>query len=216
MAIKNNKTSSHKKQRECFRAPIPEIYDVSILLKKAVEAHNKGDRQQAAKLIKQADQPPVKNWYLSISGKFRDDIHNFIPVENLQETTPAKTKSRMPSASVKKALITRDGYHCRYCNIPVIRSEIRDLIRKNYPDVLQWGKSNKDRHAAFLGLWLTYEHVIPHSLGGDNSLDNMIISCQACNCGKSNYSLEDFGLLDPRNSPVIKSQWNGLENFKGG
>jgi len=35
----------------------------------------------------------------------------------------ARVGHHIPSAELKKALIARDGYHCRFCGIPLIRSE---------------------------------------------------------------------------------------------
>ncbi|TXG75932.1 hypothetical protein E6Q11_05910 [Candidatus Dojkabacteria bacterium] len=33
--------------------------------------------------------------------------------------------------------------------------------------------------------------MIPHARGGDNSLENMILTCSACNFGRMNLLLEE-------------------------
>ena len=64
-------------------------------------------------------------------------------------------------------------------------------------------------------MWAQYDHVTPHSNGGSNDLENLIVTCAACNYGKMGYTLEELNLLDPRNFPPIQSQWNGLERILG-
>jgi HNH endonuclease len=120
----------------------------------------------------------------------------------------------MPNAVMKRALHGRDGYHCRFCGIPVIHPDIRKYLHKLYPEAIPWGKSNATQHAGFQCLWLQYDHVVPHSAGGENTLDNLVITCSACNYGKMNYTLEELGLMDPRGFPAIQSQWDGLERVK--
>lgn len=55
--------------------------------------------------------------------------------------------------------------------------------------------------------------MLPHAYGGTNDLDNLVVSCAACNSGKMSYRLEGLGLTDPRERPPIQSQWDGLERL---
>jgi len=55
--------------------------------------------------------------------------------------------------------------------------------------------------------------VLPHSCGGTNELDNLVVSCAACNYGKMSYRLEELGLSDPRDRPPVPSNWDGLERL---
>ena len=98
--------------------------------------------------------------------------------------------------------------------MPVIHAETRKYLQNLYPDAIPWGKTNASQHAAFQCLWLQYDHVVPHSAGGENTLDNLIITCSACNYGKMNYTVEELGLLDPRDFAPIQSNWDGLERVK--
>ena len=85
------------------------------------------------------------------------------------------------------------------------------LFKKLYPDVVPWGRTNQSQHAAFQCMWLQYDHVVPHSSGGENTIDNLVITCAACNFGKMEYTLEEIGLIDPRQFEPVSSQWDGLE-----
>ena len=195
--------------------PIPEIFKAAQILNSAVDAHLKQDKVLAASLIHTADLPEVAKWTDTLWGKQNLEIHRVRKVENLPPLVQRenRTPSRMPTSAERKKLIQRDGFHCRYCGIPVIREEVRRKIHKAYPSAARWGKTTASQHAAFQCMWLVYEHVVPHARGGDNSYDNMIISCQPCNCAKMGYTLEEIGLSDPRlRSPVISS-WDGLERF---
>lgn len=194
-----------------FREPIKEIYDVARYLDAAATAHLSGNIKIAEQLFILADNSDVWNWTNSIWGANSKYV---VVNKNYSLHTQLKTKYRMPDAAMKKVLHERDGYHCRFCGIPVIHADIRQIFHKLYPKAVPWGNTNKTQHAGFQCLWLQYDHIVPHSAGGENSLDNLIITCSACNYGKSNYSLEELDLLDPRDFEPICSQWDGLERMR--
>lgn len=202
--------NQHTILRSCLREPIPAIFDAARYLDAAVSAHLAGQKALAAELLALANAPLIWSWTDSIWGK--NSI--YVSVSKLH-TTPTidKAKERMPSAAQKAALHQRDGFHCRFCGIPVIRAEIRKAIQGLYPDVVPWGRSNTSQHAAFQCMWAQYDHVVPHAHGGGNALDNLVITCAACNYGKMNYTLEQLGLKDPRMTPPVKSFWDGLERI---
>ncbi|MFZ5674436.1 MAG: HNH endonuclease [Pseudomonadota bacterium] len=62
-------------------------------------------------------------------------------------------------------------------------------------------------------MWMQFDHIEPHSHGGDNSPDNVAVTCAPCNYGKDNWGLKQLGLLDPRTIPVQRTSWDGLERF---
>ncbi len=117
----------------------------------------------------------------------------------------------MPSNEIKIQIIQRDGYNCVFCGIPVIRKEIRNYLKTQYPNGLEWGKRNIEQRAAFQAMWLQYDHILPHSRGGNNDLDNLVITCAPCNFGRMQYTLQELGIADPRLSQIAKSNWDGLE-----
>jgi 5-methylcytosine-specific restriction endonuclease McrA len=124
-----------------------------------------------------------------------------------------RVKARMPNTAEKAALYRRDGYHCRFCGVPVIRREVRERIRRVYPDALRWGPTTAEQHAAFQLMWAQYDHVLPHARGGNNELDNVVITCAPCNFARWHYTLEEVGLVDPRTRAPLQSNWDGLERF---
>lgn len=120
----------------------------------------------------------------------------------------------MSTAAEKKAIHDRDGYHCRFCGIPVIRKEVRQLISAQYPQAVPWGKTNDTQHVAFQAMWAQYDHILPHARGGDRTLDNVVLTCSACNFGRMSYTLEEVGILSLSDRKPIQSLWDGLERFK--
>ena len=219
-----NKTSRPSTQesdfwarRPCFRDPIPEIFEAAELLDQAVEAHLAagGRCSTSGKLLMQADMQSVWDWTESVWGKEKLDIHRRRKVEGTPKTLDKNERDpkRKPSKQDERALIERDGHQCRFCGIPVIRSEVRIAMRKHYPDELKWGGSNSEQHAAFQCMWVQYDHILPHSRGGRTDLDNLAITCSGCNYGRGEYTLEEVGLIDPRTRPVTKTDWDGLERF---
>ncbi|MBB5189428.1 5-methylcytosine-specific restriction endonuclease McrA [Silvimonas terrae] len=200
--------------QSCFRAPIPEIADAARYLDAAVSAHLSGHRALAIELLKLADMPAIREWTESIWGRGSAYI-KVRTVEQVAAQAPiVRVVSRMPNAAEKQALLLRDGFHCRFCGIPVIRAETRKRIAAQYPDALPWGKKNNLQHAGFQAMWAQYDHILPHAKGGDNSIGNMVITCAPCNFGRMQYTLDETALLDPREREPIRSLWDGLERFR--
>lgn len=201
--------------RACLCDPIPEIADAARLLDAAVTAHLNKRLDLAAELIRCANMPAIREWTESLWGK-GGPWSRPLPVENAPAKVPKayRLHARMPNKAGLAALVKRDGFRCRFCGIPVVRAEVRTLIHRAYPDALPWGVGNANQHAGFQALWLTYDHVLPHSRGGSSELDNMVVACQPCNCGRSERTLEEVGLIDPRLREPIKSDWDGLERFR--
>jgi 5-methylcytosine-specific restriction endonuclease McrA len=201
--------------RTCLRDPIPELFEAARFLDAAVSAHSIGDLALADKLIRLADIPAITAWAESLWGaggpwtrpRKVDGSPPFVPKNQRQ-------KIRMPTKSELSSLLARDGFHCRFCGIPLIRAETRNSIRKAFPVALRWGDRNADQHAGFQSLWLQFDHLIPHARGGTNEIGNMLVTCAPCNNGRSNLTLEEAGLLDPRLREPIRSNWDGLERFR--
>ena len=62
-------------------------------------------------------------------------------------------------------------------------------------------------------MWAQYDHLLPHSKGGNNDVNNIVVTCAPCNFGRMSYTLEEVGLIDPRTREPIRSAWDGLERF---
>ena len=194
--------------------PIPEIYEARNYLDEAVTAHLLGNTGKASELIKLADMPIIREWTESIWGAnspyvIHRKINDSIPILPKGE----RVKIRMPNSSEKNKLHQRDGFHCRFCGVPLIRKEVRIAIKNIYPESLQWGTKNIEQHSAFQAMWLQYDHLLPHSRGGNNDLDNIVITCAPCNYGRTDRLIEEVGLLNPFSHPPVQSSWDGLEHI---
>lgn len=203
-----------KTSRPCLREPIPEIADAARYLDAAVSAHLIGRSELAENLIRLADMPAIREWTESLWGS-----SPYLGCRGVSDKPPnlsnvQRAKVRMPTANVKRDLLHRDGYHCRFCGIPVIRTEVRERIKRIYPHALQWGRRNVEQHAAFQAMWVQYDHLLPHAKSGNNDLENMVITCGPCNFGRMNHTLEEVGLIDPRTREPVRSTWDGLERFR--
>ena len=199
--------------RICFRPPIPEIFDCVSLIRTAVDAHLLNNHAEAKALLVQANSPIVRDWLNSVWGKESP----YVQLRAIPDGPPilnksARLETRMPNAAEKAALHRRDGFNCRFCGIPVIRREVRQFLHSLYPEALPWGRTNVSQHSAFQALWAQYDHILPHSRGGTNALDNMVIACAACNFGRMDFTLEEVGIDDPRTRQPQHSDWNGLEH----
>ena len=200
--------------RTCLRDPIPEIAEAAHYLDAAVSANLAGQSQLAGELIRSADMPAIRAWTESLwGGNSPYVVRRAAPDATISQPSDNRVKQRMPTLDEKQAILQRDGYHCRFCGIPVIRKETRERIGKVYPDALPWGSRNIDQHAAFQAMWLQYDHILPHARGGTNDLENIVITCAPCNYARMNHTLEEVGLIDPRTREPIKSTWDGLERF---
>lgn len=206
--------------RRCLREPIPEIFRAAALLSAAADAHLSGKSKEAIACLEAADIPAVRLWTDSLwgSAKNHPEQKSYLRLREVENARPIIPKAqriaaRMPSASERAAIIGRYGHHCVFCGIPLVRAEVRKVLTKAYPGAAFWGNTTLACHAAFQCLWLQYDHVVPHSRGGDNSIENLVVTCAGCNYGRVHYTLEEMGLMDPRNFDHPASEWDGLERI---
>lgn len=207
--------------RRSLSEPIPEIFEAANFLLEALNCHRHNDIDGAIQYLKRADNRDVWVYTDRAWGKGAKVRYGF---QTLPDSPPHlaildRPRPRMPDTKTKKAVVDRDGYHCRFCGIPVIDSSIRQLLVKTYPTAVGWGKTNETQHAAFQSMWLQYDHVLPNSRGGHSGVDNIIVACAACNFGRMETTLAEANLIDPFSlPPPIRwnryAEWNGLEDFR--
>lgn len=202
--------------RSCLRDPIPEIFKATRHLEAAVVAHVVGHRKDAEELIRVADDPQIAEWTESLWGKGGPWTQPPLPVSNPPPylNPENRLEPRMPTALQKAQLLERDGHHCRFCGIPVIRAEVRRRFTQVYPTAARWKPGNVNQHAAFQAMWLQYDHVLPSSRGDTTDLTNLVITCAPCNFGRKDLTLDEVGLIDPRSRQPVRSSWDGLERFR--
>jgi 5-methylcytosine-specific restriction endonuclease McrA len=201
--------------RQCLREAIPEIEIAAHNLNDAVSAHLRGERDLAEELFRQADDKVVWDWLDSVWGK--ETVYNR-PRQILDDPPSMpmdqRAKPRAATEEIKRLVHQRDGQYCRFCKIPVIRGKIRSEIHKQYPKAVPWDGTNATQHAAFQCMWAQYDHLLPHARGGRSDLENVYLTCAACNYGRGNYLLEEFDLLHPSLHAPRQGKWDGLESFR--
>lgn len=207
--------------RVCALIPIPQLFEAADLLSQAAQAHIAGRTDDAATLILAADMQAIFEWsetlFLgkTISAEARRMARRVRPDPNKPPPVPLNERASgsIPMA-IGRAVVERDGYVCRFCGVPVISPRAQTLLRKAYPAALRWGPRNVDKHTAFQALDLDWDHLIPRSLGGQNTLENLVVACAPCNCVRGNNTLAEIGLLDPRSrEPAPCTQINGWDGL---
>jgi 5-methylcytosine-specific restriction endonuclease McrA len=198
-------------RKACLRTPPPAIARAAERLQEAAEAHMRADPEVALAALLASNLPEIRTWTESAWGKQPAGSRPSLTFERLQssELDPLRQANRQ----LQSQLHARDGYHCRYCGIPVVRAEVRKFLVRQYPEASLWGRTNMSQHAALQAMWAQYDHVHPHSRGGRTSLENLVVSCAPCNFGRMEYLLEEVGLSDPRERKPVKSTWDGLERL---
>jgi hypothetical protein len=131
-------TAGQDAQRRCLSEPISQIADAARYLDAAVTAHLAGKPALASELIVAADMPEIRTWTKSIWAN--SEVHlQFAPNPGASVPRDERVKIRMPTRAEKAQIHLRDGHNCRFCEMPVIRPEVRSRIRAAYPDALSWG-----------------------------------------------------------------------------
>jgi 5-methylcytosine-specific restriction endonuclease McrA len=206
--------------RDCFRDPIPEIFEAATLLSYAAKAHLNGDSGRADALLRAADISAIGDWLDPIwlnpsNNRIGNQVQDLPPVLHKAE----RHLPRDAPTEMKRALVARDGHHCRLCGLPVVRAEVRKLLNRLYPEAARWsGSKASQQHRGLQVLWLQYDHVVVHSRGGQTSLDNIVVTCAACNYGRDRFMMSEVGLRDPRvyaRAPywIGYREWDGLESL---
>ncbi len=150
--------------RRCLREPIAEVEVAADRLKNAVSAHLQGKRDDAEELLHLANDSVVWDWLDSVWGK--QTVYN--RPNRISDTPAAVPKEqrafpRDATTETKRLIHQRDGHYCRFCKMPVVRSNIRAAIRSEYPRAVPWEGTNATQHAAFQCMWAQYDHILPHA-----------------------------------------------------
>ena len=60
--------------------------------------------------------------------------------------------------------------------------------------------------------WAQFDHILPHTRGRSNEIDNLVVTCAPCNFGLMRYALEAVGDLSILERAIqCELAWNGLE-----
>lgn len=78
----------------------------------------------------------------------------------------------------------------------MINSNLRQLVRKRANYLCEYCHSPEEASAALFQL----DHIIPQSLGGSDSLENLALACQRCNSYRYNFTTG----IDPQTQQEIR------------
>jgi 5-methylcytosine-specific restriction endonuclease McrA len=200
--------------RSCLRPPIDEIAEATEYLDAAATAHLAKNSTLASDLIRRADVPAIRDWAYTIMGK-NSEYNRYWLLDGSPAVVSVdlRKQPRMPSEAQKAELHLRDGHHCRFCGIPVIRKKVRVFLIQHYPDAAKWVPTNGSNHTALRVMDAQYDHILPHSRGGATDLHNLVVTCAPCNYGRWKYTIEEVRLTDPREREPVRSNWDGLERL---
>jgi len=121
-----------------------------------------------------------------LAREFEPDAHDWIRTVRFHIAVPRIIRlaiyDRLPQQTVKlnrRNIYARDGNHCQYCGKKFATTE------------------------------LSLDHVVPRSLGGKTTWENVVCACLRCNIKKGGRTPEQAGLTlitpprKPRRNPVI-------------
>lgn len=199
-----------------IKEPIPEVHAAIRALVDAVDAQIAGDFNTAAAKFKEANCPITWEWLDEAWNAVHKNVVVLKP-EGDSQIIPKSERDpdRSIKVSVRREVLRRDGYSCRYCGLPVVDASIRKIAHQLYPSEVPWNSRNSaEQHSGFQVCWLQYDHVEPHSHGGMSTFDNVVISCALCNFGKDRFTLRQLNIEDPRLRPSVPSEFDGLEQLR--
>ena len=175
-------TDDYWAQRTCLLAPVPEQAEAARLLSEAVKAILSDDLGLARDFVRRADMPLLVERTNLVMNGGDPSIQRRRPVPPPPGPV-TKVTSRMPSATATMALFARDGWRCRFCDCRVIPPKVRTAMRVVLPGAIPWSEA-EGFHGAFYALSASVDHVVPHSAGGDNGLENLVTACWSCQFGR--------------------------------
>lgn len=197
--------------RACFLVPISEIEVATDLIDAAANEILKTNLEQAKELIAQADLPEIGEYARRIVGPYDPEIHRYRAVLGAPRVTADRARRRMPPVRIEREVFERDGWRCRFCGIRIVAKKAIRVLDARFPRVLRWSQTgDAEKHCAFLALCSSLDHVLPHSRGGTNDLDNLVAACGPCQFGRNQWTLEEVGISDPRLRPPVVDHWDGL------
>lgn len=198
--------------RRSFLEPIPELGLASKLLDVAADAVLEKRSDLAAQLIVASDFQEIIHYSIRIVGKLSQEVHR---QTRRPMVLPKETREmvRMPSEKAQENVFLRDGWRCRFCSTKVISKKARSLLVKTFPNETHWGPNEFSRHSALYSMAASLDHVLPHSRGGNNELDNLVTACFCCQFGRGEWTLEESELYDPRSFEPIVDGWDGLSRI---
>jgi hypothetical protein len=174
----------------------------------AIRAAAVDDRNKALSILRDVESDALRRW-----GKEHGQVSGIIRsrLTGSAAATVDVRPSRGISARLRAAIHRRDGYHCRYCGMPVIvRPAIQAFAAYVGDAAFNFGSTLESRHGAALLAVAQVDHVVPYNCGGTVDESNLVTACWSCNYGKDRFTLEQLNIDDPRSRAPVVSEWDGL------
>ncbi|MBI1830238.1 MAG: HNH endonuclease [Planctomycetes bacterium] len=173
-----------------------------------------GDFEIARALVRTIRCAQLREWYVEHgqnSGVFRSRTIGEMPLP----TGPIELDKTRMSTAVAREVFLRDGYRCRYCGIRLVDERVTSAFEAVVGrDVFCATGTNAQRHGIVLAFRAIADHVLDWKRGGRTSAENLVSACWSCNYGKSNYTLDQIGLDDPRDRPPLSANGSdGLSQY---
>ncbi len=191
----------------CMYEPTETLREALSELSAAADCVVRGDLEEAKRSLTATDRPEFLEYYTRCTNRLDRPLARE-PKARLPRDERLET--RMPGDRLRRELYERDGWHCRFCGIGVIDPRALKLMAAKLPTAARWGTGNANCHSAMLILRASPDHVLPHSHGGDNAMENLVTACFLCQFSRGELLLDEVGVSDPRLRPPIRDVWDGL------
>ena len=183
--------------RRCLREPIPESFEAAELPSRAVDAHLLRRRDEVDRPIRAGDMKAVRGWTGSLWGTqrgppdrityagFRADADALVRLAK-PDRIPRPDAERCGEEGADRPLGSRLRLlrHARHLRRGA------DGHAAGVSGCLAVGDTDQTQYAGFQCLWWQYDHLLPHSRGGGNGIDNVAITCAPCNYGRGFDTLD--------------------------
>ena len=105
-----------------------------------------------------------EGYYLGPIGEVLVEFRRELNLDFVLDCPPKKKGRRGPKGDrgrdKRQKLIDRDGFCCHYCEVPM---RLPQGDGRSFPNMM------------------TFEHVVPRSVGGSNEYYNLVLACYDCN-----------------------------------
>ncbi|MEV5068709.1 HNH endonuclease [Microbacterium sp. LMI12-1-1.1] len=131
---------------------------------------------------------------------------------NRSGSNAVRAARRVGNETLRAQVFVRDRFRCTCCGGRAIPRSILVAIHDLFPDQVSYDVhyTRGKMHPVFWALAPEADHVLAHSRGGANELNNLTTLHAACNTRKSDTLIADMPLLDTR---LRSDDWDGLTSL---
>lgn len=208
--------SMHDNSRELLHSLVPQSEYARFAVgefRKACVLVEAGKLNEAETILGNLDSDQLRQQFYATWEEY--DLLSKAALKPLSQYPKVKkVDERMPPAAVVREVYQRDFWTCRWCGTPIIADKPIKAMHRLFPATFEKGTTNDSMHGLMLSSRVSLDHVLPHSFGGTNDIENLVTSCWPCQFGRGNDLIERLGLSDPRERDPIPTGWDGCSRFK--